>query len=139
MCAQVNTKTFVQQRTHSAHPTVIGRGRAPVAGNVPELRACPQTLDSSALRRAVAALLGQARAGAGLLGMSNGGGGSSPSAGWHWSDVVIVHGSEALDVDLLPPRGFGLGDSEAISVFVDNIPQVDLRGSRLALWGFVVK
>lgn len=129
MDAQVDTKTFVHQRTHPTHPAVMGRGRAPAAGNVPELRSCPQTLDSSALRRDVAARLGQARAGAGLLGMSNGGGGSSPGAGW--SDVVIVHGSEALDVDLLPPRGFGLGDSEAISVFVDNIPQVGFEAKKL--------
>lgn len=128
----------MQQRAHPSHPTVIGRGRAPVVGSVPELRSCLQTLDSSSLRKAVAALLGQARARAGLLGMSNGGGGSSPSAGWHWSDLVIVHGSEALDVDLLPPRGFGLSDSEAISVFVDNIPQVDYRKADWR-WGFVVK
>lgn len=39
-------------------------------------------------------------------------------------DLVIVHGSEALDTDILSPEGFGLSPTEVLSVFVDTVPQV---------------
>lgn len=83
----------------------------------------------------MAALLGQARAGVGLSVGTDGGtraaagqsgvaGLGVHGAGWPWCDVVVVYGSEALDVELLPPRKFGLAPAEALSVFVDLVPQV---------------
>ena len=69
----------------------------------------------------MAALLGQARAGAGLSGS---GAGIATTSEWQWCNVVIVHGSEALDVGLLKPERVGLSPAEAISVFVDAVPQV---------------
>lgn len=120
---QVDTKAYPRHGTPSTHSADIGRSRA--AGNPSSARK-HQHLDSAALGRAVAALLGQARAGAGMLeGEAEAGGeDDSAAAAWKWCDVVIVHGCEALDVDLLPPRRVGLGPTEAILVFVDTVPQV---------------
>lgn len=116
--AQLDTKSYLRQGTSRKHVAGTGRGKTPttVAASL-----APQRVDSTALGRAVAALLGQARAGAGLSGS---GPGIAAASEWQWCDVVIVHGSEALDVGLLPPGRVGLGPSEAISVFVDAVPQV---------------
>lgn len=88
----------------------------------------------------MATLLGQARAGIGFSAVTNGGsraaaggagiaGPGTPAAAWPSFDVVVVYGCDALDVELLPPGGFGLASAEALSVFVDLVPQV--CGSRV--------
>lgn len=56
--------------------------------------------------------------------MSGSGADVAATSEWQWCNVVIVYGSEALDVGLLPPGRVGLGPAEAISVFVDTVPQV---------------
>lgn len=131
--SQLDTKTYLGPGALLTQVTRAGRSH--VASN-PEEFPSQQLLDSAALRRAVAALLGQARAGAGFLGMSGsgrkvgGGAGTTAAAAWQWCDVVIVHGSQALDVDLLPPGAFGLGPAEALSAYVDTVPQVKLEARR---------
>lgn len=88
-----------------------------------------------ALGRALTTLLGQARSGAGLSGVNTGGSGAaagehgvadlrSAAEGQRLCDIVVVHGGEALDVELLQPGKFGLGPAEAVSVFIDLVPQV---------------
>lgn len=116
--AQLDTKAFL--RTGTSRKDVAGTGRTKKNTIVAASRA-PQHVDSTALGRAVAALLGQARAGAGLSGSRAS---IAAASEWQWCDVVVVHGSEALDVGLLPPGRVGLRPAEAISVFVDAVPQV---------------
>eukprot|EP00904_Undaria_pinnatifida_P009758 jgi/Undpi1/5912/HiC_scaffold_2.g01186.m1 len=113
--ALVDTKTYLKQGASPKH--VAGTRRSKSAASY----RAPQHLDSTALGRAVASLLGQARAGAGLSGS---GADVAATSEWQWCNVVIVYGSEALDVGLLPPGRVGLGPAEAISVFVDTVPQV---------------
>ena len=94
-----------------------------------------QHLDSVALGGAISTLIGQARSGAGLSGVNNGGNGAAAGehdvAGLTWAaggrqrcDIVVVHGRDALDTELLRPGKLGLGPAEAVSVFVDLVPQV---------------
>lgn len=116
----------------------LSDGASPVAAEVDHREsissssppASHQRLDSVALGRAVTALLGQARSGAGLSDVNDGG--SRGVAGEHGvaglersrCDIVVVHGCEALDIELLLPGKFGLGPAEAVSVFIDLVPQV---------------
>lgn len=94
-----------------------------------------KNLDSVALGRAVATLLVRSRCGAGLFGVGNGGDGAAggdhgaaglgaATEGRQWCDIVVVHGCEALDIEFLPPGKLGLAPAEAVSVFVDLVPQV---------------
>lgn len=78
-------------------------------------------------------LLGQARSGVGLSGVNIGGSGAAAGehdvagvrvGGRKRCDIVVVHGCEALDIELLQSGKFGLGPAEAVSVFVDLVPQV---------------
>lgn len=96
-------------------------------------------LDSVALGRAIGSLLEQARSGAGLSGANSGGNGAAAGehdvAGLTWAmggrqrcDIVVVHGYGALDIELLQPGKFALGPAEAVSVFVDLVPQVRWPG-----------
>lgn len=90
----------------------------------------PSQVDALALARVLATLTIQARAGtdslrvnAGRIADINGGVvGVTPAC--QGCDVVIAHGSEALDNDLLSPESFGLSPTEVLSVFVDAVPQV---------------
>lgn len=82
-------------------------------------------VDASVLTRTLAALMIQARAETDSLRVDVGraaGVGVAPAC--QGCDLVIVHGSEALDTDLLSPEGFGLSPTEVLSVFVDTVPQV---------------
>ncbi|CAN0424172.1 unnamed protein product [Ectocarpus sp. 12 AP-2014] len=92
-----------------------------------------QQLDSGALGRVVAALLGQDQDGGGFPSGTNNGGGAVSDGnavagaratlrGWH--DIVVVHGCSALDAELLSMEDIGLRPAKALNVFVDVVPQV---------------
>ncbi|CAM9556352.1 unnamed protein product [Ectocarpus sp. 8 AP-2014] len=94
-----------------------------------------QQLDSAALGRVVAALLGKDQDGGGFPRGNNNGGGAvsdgnavagarATSRGWH--DIVVVHGCSALDAELLSMEDIGLRPAKAIKVFVGVVPQVSV-------------
>ncbi|CAM9767830.1 unnamed protein product [Hapterophycus canaliculatus] len=120
------TSTMLDTKNFLRPGTGVGQGQPTVNPAAPFSR---QQLDSTALGRAIAALLGQARVRDGVPGITNGGGRSGSGAGAdtrQWCDVVVVFGCEMLDLELLPPADFGLGPTEAMSVFVDILPQVNV-------------
>lgn len=119
---QLDTETFMNQATTQTR--ILSPGQA-CTGGTP--MSSPH-LDSPALSSALAALLGQARASGGLQGLGGGTrAGETGAAMRQWCDVVIIHGSQALDLAALSPEGFGLSQAEAMSVFVDTVPQVRIH------------
>ncbi|CAM9687376.1 unnamed protein product [Ectocarpus sp. 8 AP-2014] len=94
-----------------------------------------QQLDSAALGRVVAALLGKDQDGGGFPSGNNNGGGAvsdgnavagARATSREWHDIVVVHGCSALDAELLSMEDIGLRPAKAIKVFVDVVPQVSV-------------
>lgn len=92
-----------------------------------------QQLDSAALGRVVAALLGQDQDGGGFLSANNDGGRAASDGNTvagagatsrEWYDIVVVDGCNAFDAEILTMGAIGLSPARAIKVFVDVVPQV---------------
>lgn len=129
--AQVDASNYVNQAASTTQAPGTLNTPAGVATTSP-----PQHCDAAALAHDLAGFLGKARAGIESPGLSTsdtiGENGATTGASCHWCDVVLVHGSEALDPDLLHPEGFALGPAGALSVFVHTTPQVS---SARRTWG----
>ncbi|CAM9511356.1 unnamed protein product, partial [Choristocarpus tenellus] len=110
MCAQVNTDDYVQTSSQDPSPSC-----SPWSAIV-------SPVDVPALRNTLAALLGQARAGARDEVSRRdrlGNGKDLSAAAGDWPNILIVHGSAALDRSLLLPHGFGLTLKEVFALYVD--------------------
>lgn len=133
-CSQLDTGNFLWDRTSQGHVAAEVGHRGLISCSPPPTS--HQHNDSVALGGALVALLKEARSGASLSDVNRGG--SRAAAGDHGAtglgaaaegrqkscDIVVVHGCEPLDNELLPPDKFGLGPAEAVSVFIDLVPQV---------------
>ncbi|CAM9841068.1 unnamed protein product [Ectocarpus fasciculatus] len=129
--AVVNTQNYRRPETSEA------RAEADMGQNQPHASSSAsvsnQQLDSAALGRVVAALLGQDQDGGGFPSANNNGGRAASdgnAVAWaratsrEWYDIVIVHGCNALDAELLSMGEIGLSPAKAVKVFIDVVPQV---------------
>lgn len=117
--SQVDIKTYLRQGALPTYNASTRRYHSTSAVGY------SSQVDASVLTRALAVLMIQARAETESLRVDAeraAGVGLAPAC--QGCDLVIVHGSEALNTDILSPGGLGLNPTEVLSVFVDTVPQV---------------